>query len=55
MEEQRRELAHINSVKVVIQYILKLKTEEMVKLDTLLWTLWLERNNIREGNKRKDS
>jgi hypothetical protein len=31
------------------------KTEEKIKIVVLLWSWWLERNNVREGNNPKEA
>jgi hypothetical protein len=55
IEEQRRSLAQIGSAKEVVQYIMNQKIEEKIKIAVLLWSWWMERNNVREGNGPKEA
>jgi hypothetical protein len=55
IEEQRRSLAQIGSAKEVVQYIMNQKIEEKIKIAVLLWSWWMERNNVREANGPKEA
>ena len=54
LEEQRRELERCCTSGEVIQQILKLKEDIQLKGIVLLWQWWIERNRVREGDKRRN-
>jgi hypothetical protein len=55
LDELRKELAGLFSVREVMEAILKLNVEMQRKVITLLYLWWSERCGVREGEQRKDS
>ncbi|TVU02881.1 hypothetical protein EJB05_51603, partial [Eragrostis curvula] len=53
LEHVRAQLVSFGSAKDVVITILGLKAEVQAKVIALMWSLWDERNRIREGEKRK--
>ncbi|CAN6201987.1 unnamed protein product [Urochloa humidicola] len=55
MEAIRSILSQKQSAREVVQYILELKERSQMHVIILLWQWWLERNRVREGDRRREA
>jgi len=46
-------LVHKQSAKEVMRHVISLKEDEQMKVVLLLWHWWLERNQVREGDRTR--
>ena len=53
LETERAMLASMDSVRSVMEYIFQTQEEKRVTMIFILWVWWSERNNIREGGRRR--
>ncbi|XP_066341757.1 uncharacterized protein [Miscanthus floridulus] len=53
LETERAMLASMDSVRSVMEYIFQTQEEKRVTMIFILWAWWSERNNIREGGRRR--
>lgn len=53
MEGTRIRLAEKESAREVVKSILELDNKEQIRVISVLWQWWRERNGVREGDRRR--